>query len=140
MHGMDEAAAHESKKVKRKAAIFLAVIGLFLASLIGYGIHWAFFDMERIPKGALLDEKVSPDGTYTVKAYLSDMGATTSYSVVGELIFNKEHNKTKNIYFQYSQRTAEMHWADHDTVVINGVQLDVPDEVYDWRKNGNFTK
>lgn len=49
-------------------------IGLFLLSLIGYGIHWAFFDMERLPKGTVLAEQVSPDGTYTVRAYLSDMG------------------------------------------------------------------
>jgi Family of unknown function (DUF5412) len=136
LHGMDDDAAHEIKKVKRKVRIFLSVIGLFILSLIGYGIHWAFFDMERLPKGTVLAEQVSPDGTYTVRAYLSDMGATTSDSVVGELIFNKEHNKAKHIYFQYKQHTAEIHWVDHDTVVINGVELDVPDEVYDWRTNG----
>jgi hypothetical protein len=73
LHGMDDDAAHEIKKVKRKVGIFLSVIGL---SLIGYGIHWAFFDMERLPKGTVLAEQVSPDGTYTVRAYLSDMGAT----------------------------------------------------------------
>jgi hypothetical protein len=76
LHGMDDDAAHEIKKVKRKVGIFLSVTGLFILSLIGYGIHWAFFDMERLPKGTVLAEQVSPDGTYTVRAYLSDMGAT----------------------------------------------------------------
>ncbi|MGE8035962.1 DUF5412 family protein [Lysinibacillus sp. AC-3] len=33
----------------------------------------------------MIAESTSPQGTYTVKAYVSDAGATTSYAVLGEL-------------------------------------------------------
>jgi len=57
---------------------------LFVASIIGYGIYWLFFDWSRF-KQDLIAESTSPQGTYTVKAYVSDAGATTSFAVLGEL-------------------------------------------------------
>lgn len=125
------------KKVYRKVLIVLGVWLLFIASIIGYGVYWLFFDWSRF-KQELIAESTSPDGTYTVNAYVSDGGATTSYTVLGELMFNKENKKSKKIYWQYRENAADISWVDDDTVKINGVILDVPNETYDYRDRGKY--
>lgn len=124
----------ENKKKKRNKIlkIFL-VVGIFFIGIVGYGVYWAFFDMNRLPTGEYLTEESSPDGTYTVKAYLTNGGATTSYSIRGELIFNNRKGKAKNIYWNYREETANIEWIDNDTVVINGHTLNVPKEKFDFR-------
>jgi hypothetical protein len=74
------------------------IIPLLILGLLGYGVYWAFFDMNRLPKGDLISKVSSPDGTYTLKVYVSSGGATTDFAVRGELNFNKENKKPKNIY------------------------------------------
>ena len=109
------------------------IIGLLFIALVGYGVYWAFFDMNRLPTGEYLTEETSPNGTYTLKAYVTNGCATTSYSVRGELIFNERNNKAKNIYWNYREDTANITWTDNDTVVINGHSLDVPNDTFDFR-------
>ena len=122
------------KGTKRKKIVKISLIISFLfIGFIGYGIYWAFFDMNRLPTGEYLTEETSPDGTYTVRAYLNNGGATTSYSIRGELVFNKNNSKTKNIYWNYREDTAEIEWMDNNTVIINGHTLEVPNGKYDWR-------
>lgn len=84
--------------------------------------------MNRLPTGEFLTEETSPNGEYTLKAYVTNGGATTSYAVCGELIYNKKENKSKNIYWNYHEGTADIIWKDNDTVIINGRTLDVPIE------------
>lgn len=91
--------------------------------------------MNRLPTGEYLTEEVSPDGTYTLKAYITDGGATTSYSIRGELMLNKQKNKTKNIYWNYREESAVVEWLDDDTVVINGHRLNVPNDKFDFRRH-----
>lgn len=124
----------ENKKKKRNKIlkIFL-VVGILFIGIVGYGVYWAFFDMNRLPTGEYLTEESSPDGTYTVKAYLTNGGATTSYSIRGELVFNNRKGKAKNIYWNYREETANIEWIDNDTVVINGHTLNVPKEKFDFR-------
>ena len=86
-----------------------------------------------LPTGEYLTEETSPDGTYTIRAYRNNGGATTSYSIRGELVFNKNNSKTKNIYWNYREDTAEIEWTDNDTVIINGHTLEVPNERFDFR-------
>lgn len=93
--------------------------------------------MNNLPKGKLISEGKSPDGTYTVKAYLSDGGATVDYSILGELNYNKINKKPKNIYWNYHEEEAVIKWINNDTVVINGHKLNVLNEVFDWRRNIN---
>ncbi|WP_071461078.1 DUF5412 domain-containing protein [Bacillus massilinigeriensis] len=121
------------KKAKRNVlGCFSTVVLLFLA-FIGYGVYWAFYDMERLPTGEYLTEETSPDGKYTLKAYVTNGGATTSYSVRGELVFNEKSHKTKNIYWNYKEESAEISWKHNDTVVINGKILNVPHDKFDFR-------
>lgn len=108
----------------------LMLIILFLA----YGVYWAFFSMSRLPKGELITEVKSPNGTYTVKAYQTNGGATVSYAIRGELNFNTVNKKTKNIYWNYREDKATIEWIDDGTVIINGHELDVPREKFDFRR------
>lgn len=87
-----------------------------------------------MPEGEFLTENISPNGKYTLKAYVTNGGATTSYSVRGELVFNEKKNKTKNIYWDYREERAEIAWRDNQTVVINGHELDVRKDKYDYRR------
>jgi CRISPR/Cas system-associated endonuclease Cas1 len=109
------------------------LLGLLLIALVGYGIYLAFFDMNRLPTGEYLTEETSPDGKYTLKAYVTNGGATTSFSVRGELVFNEKNNKNKNIYWNNREETANITWSDNDTVTINGHSLDVPNDKFDFR-------
>ena len=123
-----------SKRVFMKIVKGLLIVGLLFVALVGYGVYWAFFDMNRLPTGEYRTEEISPDGKYTLKAYVANGGATTSYAVRGELVFNEKGNKTKNIYWNYREDTANITWTDNNTVVINGHSLDVPKEKFYFRK------
>ncbi|MEG6511738.1 DUF5412 domain-containing protein [Desulforamulus ruminis] len=125
----------EIKKAKRRALMVLSLFPLSFLTLLAYGIYWAFFDMNHLPKQELLTAVDSPDGAYTVKAYLSNGGATTAYAVLGELHFNKVNKKPKPIYFNYREEHAKVEWIGPDTVVINGHTLHVPDQTFDYRRN-----
>ncbi|ULL18473.1 hypothetical protein DVH26_30785 [Paenibacillus sp. H1-7] len=120
---------------RNKLNRILISISLLFLCIIGYCVYWAFFDMSRLPRGDYLTEEVSTDGAYTVKAYVSNGGATTSYSIRGELVFNNQKNKMKNIYWNYREATADIEWIDNDTVVINGHRLNVPYDKFDFRNN-----
>lgn len=116
--------------MKRKPfTIFIVIV-----VLLSYAVYWAFFDMDRLPKGELISELESPNGTYTIKAYLTNGGATTSYAIRGELNFNNSRKKPKNIYWNYRIEKAVIEWVDDDTVIINGVKLEVPKGRYDYRR------
>jgi len=123
----------KKKKLYKKIFKVFIIVGLLFTALIGYGVYWLFFDMKRLPTGEYLTEETSPDGTYTLKAYVTNGGATVSYSVRGELVFNEKENKTKNIYWNYREETATITWIDNNTVVINGHSLDVPHDKFDFR-------
>lgn len=124
---------YEKKRFYKKWLKGFIIIGLLFVAMVGYGGYWAFFDMNRLPTGEYLTEELSPDGKYTLKAYVTNGGATTSTSVRGELVFNDEDNKTKNIYWNYREDTANITWTDNNTVVINGHSLDVPNDKFDFR-------
>lgn len=109
------------------------LVGLLFVALVGYGIYWGYYEMNGLPKGEYLTEKTSPDGAYTLKAYRTNGGATVSYAIRGELVFNKRKGKAKNIYWNYREDTANIIWTDNNTVVINGHTLNVPNDKFDFR-------
>ena len=107
---------------------------LFVIIVGAYAIHWAFFDIQRIDGQELINEVVSPDGKYTVSAYLNNGGATTDYAVLCS-VRNNETEKKKNIYWNYHCTEAKIEWNDEDTVIINGVELNVDKDTYDYRND-----
>ncbi|AJD89741.1 hypothetical protein JMA_04240 [Jeotgalibacillus malaysiensis] len=120
--------------VFKKVLIGVLAGFIFMAGVIALVIYWFFNNMDRLPEGEFMTEETSPGGTYTLKAYLANSGATVVYAVRGELVTN-DSGKTKNVYWQYREEEAEIEWLDEDTVVINGIELDVPGERYDYRKD-----
>ncbi|WP_420488240.1 DUF5412 domain-containing protein [Gottfriedia acidiceleris] len=121
------------KRRRLSFKILISVSVLFLV-LIGYGVYWVFFDMNRLPKGDYLTEEKSPNGNYTIKAFVTNGGATTGYAVRGELVYNKE-KKSNTVYWNYRESAADIEWIDNDTVVINGHTLNIPDDKFDFRHN-----
>lgn len=115
---------------------FLKVIILvFIVIVIGvYTINWAFFDIQRIDGQELLNEVISPDGKYTVSSYLNNGGATTDYAVLCS-VKNNQTGKEKNIYWNYHCTEANIEWTNEDTVTINGIELNVTKDTYDYRND-----
>lgn len=126
---------NEPKKFYKQLLKVMMIFGLLLVGLVGYGVYWAFFDMNRLPTGEYLTEETSADGKYTVKAYVTNGGATTAYAVRGELIFNNSNKKPKTIYWNDREEAANISWKDNDTIEINGHSLDVPNDKFDFRRH-----
>ena len=120
--------------------LWMKVLGILLAGLAGIilililVINHFFFSMANLPEGELLTESESPNGEYTVRAYVSMSGATVADAVRGEVVYHQKKDKKKNIYWNYRESTAEIDWIDEHTISINGVKLDVRKDVYDFRK------
>jgi hypothetical protein len=118
----------------------LKVLGILLAGLASIiiilllVINHFFFSMSKLPEGEFLTEAESPNGEYTVKAYVSMSGATVADAVRGEVVYHQKKDKKKNIYWGYRESTVEIIWIDKHTVSINGVKLDVRNDVHDFRK------
>ena len=75
----------------------------------------------------------SPDHSYTITAYLNNGGATTDFAVLCR-VKNNHTQKERNIYWQYHCDYADIMWKDNFIVVINGIELDVRSDSYDYRK------
>lgn len=117
----------------KKYIIIIAIIIFIIVGGVSYVINWAFFDIQRIDGQEYLDKSISPNGTYTVTTYLNNGGATTDYAVLGTLK-NNINGKIKNIYWQYRCEESEMEWLNDETIKINGVELNVKSEIYDYRR------
>ena len=89
--------------------------------------------MENLPEGELIETVYSPDETYKINSYLVSGNATTAFSVRCEVI-EIATEKVRNIYWNYRCERAEIEWLDNINVRINGVDLNVQTDSYDWRK------
>ncbi|MEI5909637.1 DUF5412 family protein [Bacillus spongiae] len=118
----------------KKAVLIGTFVGITVVTMISDGVYWLFYDLDQLPQGEFLTEKISPGGKYTLKAYVTNVGATTSHAVRGELILHEEDDVTKNIYWNDREDTATSNWTDADTVNINGYSIDVPNAQYDYRR------
>ncbi len=110
------------------------IIPLAIVAVLIYAVNWAFFDIQRLKGQELLDEVSSSDGKYTVSVYLNNGGATTDYAVLCS-VRNNETEKERNIYWQYHCTTANVRWLDEKTVNINGKELNVEKDSYDYRND-----
>ena len=57
------------------------------------------------------------------------------YSIRGEVVYNKDFilKKKKDIYWNYHEEKADCTWITDHVVIINGTELDVRYDSYDWR-------
>lgn len=115
------------KTVKRFIALALA-LGLAL-SLVGCGDK----ELQEIKGQEYISKSDSADGNYTVTAYLNDGEENADYAVLCTATDNAS-GETRNIYWCNNCANANIQWVDNETVVINGVVINVKDEGYDYRK------
>nr|WP_246362822.1 DUF5412 domain-containing protein [Paenibacillus alba] len=101
--------------------------------LIGYSIYYFFFSLGHLPRGELVKILESPEKSYTVNLYLVNGGATTDFAIRGELVNNRSAS-SKNIYWAYQESSSELSWVNDHTVIINGHELNVKKDKYDWRR------
>ena len=116
----------------KKTVFVIGIVLLIVITMLGYGVYWGFYDIQRLKGQELIQEVSSPNGTYTVTAYMNNGGATTDYAVLCSVKSN-DQNKEKNIYWQYHCEDASIVWLDDYTVQINGVELNVKKDTYDYR-------
>ncbi len=114
--------------------IIVASVLLIIIAFISYGIYWAFFDIQRLDGQEIIATSDSPDASYTITAYLNNGGTTTDYAVLCAVKNNKT-GKERNIYWNYHCQSSNIQWLDNKTVSINGVELDVTKDLYDYRRN-----
>ncbi|HEX9026902.1 MAG TPA: DUF5412 family protein [Clostridium sp.] len=123
----------------KKKKIIWGIVIIFIVISIGFLIleDTFFYSMTKLPKGDYLSQSTSANGTYTIKTYLYNGGATVDYAVRGELIINTKNNNVKNIYWDYKIDKSDITWEGDDTVIINGHRINLPNGKYDWRKDKN---
>ena len=116
----------------KRTLLIVGIAVLLIVSLLGYGIYWAFYDIQRLEGQEVIQEVSSPNGTYTVTAYLNNGGATTDYAVLCS-VKTDGRNKEKNIYWKYHCEEVSIVWLDDETVKIDGVELNVKRDTFDYR-------
>lgn len=112
---------------KKIVIVVVAVIVLILL------LYFRFFvSMYHLPEGEYLVSSASPEGRYRLNVYISETSLSAP-AIRGELE-DLETQKTKNIYWDYRQETAEIEWMDQNMISINGHEFNYLTEVYDWRR------
>lgn len=109
------------------------LIVMFLAFTIVVGALFIYHQATTLPVGELIRTSSSPNGNYTIMAYLCDGGATTDQAIRAEVL-DDVSGKVRNIYWQYHAYDAEITWLSDTLVRINDVELDARTDVYDYRK------
>ena len=125
--------------IKTKGIIILITVCVIVSVLFIFSAGWFLFSrlsgMNNLPEGELITSADSPDGTYRVSGYLCDGGVTVDHAVRAE-VMTLSTGKHRNIYWEYHCDNLKK-WLDVNTVQINGRQLDVRTESYDYRnRNG----
>ena len=110
----------------------IAIIAAFLIIGIAVIFYCSFISMSNLPKGELIQTTQCDSCGKTVNIYLVNGGATTDYSIRGEVVHNNGHKR--NIYWSYHESAATVSWISCDEVSINGHVLNVNKDRYDWRK------
>lgn len=113
--------------MKNKTTLILLVFIIMLTIT-----SCAMVGMDNLPQGELMETVYSPDGTYRINSFLVSGNATVDFCVRCEVIENSSGEK-RNIYWEYRCESAYIEWIDNTTVEINGKQLNVITDSYDWR-------
>lgn len=122
------------RKLKKFFIAVILIIAVLAVLVIAFVLYHSNIQTISVDDNfKLLGEYSSPDDTYRLSTYCRDGGMTVDYAVLGRLK-NVGTGKEKNIYWQYHCEKADVQWANDTTVVINGVELNVERDIYDYRK------
>ena len=116
-------------KIRNLLILFFPI--LFIMLLV---ILIALYGSIHIPEGKIIASSVSTNGTYQVNAYRWDGGATTDTAIRGE-VKSLATGQKRNIYWKYHEYSAEIKWLSDETVIFNGITLNVKNDMYDYRKD-----
>lgn len=114
--------------------ITLSLVSLCVWAALGFGAYLFVTGgdtIDGVPKGELVYESVSPDGTQTIFFYRTSGGATTDFAMLGE-IEHKGSTERERIFWEYPCEEVTVVW-EKGLVTINDVTLDPVREVYDVR-------
>lgn len=126
--------SNKHRTVFKVAGYFILLFGSLIFGIVLIVNH-LFFNIERVPKGDLLAEEVSPTGDYTVLTYISNGHSTVAPAVRGEVIYHNKNDNKRNLYWAYRIEEGEIEWINEHIVSINGMELDVRKDTYDFRKD-----
>ena len=90
--------------------------------------------IQHIDGQDVIETSTSADGAYTITAYLNSGGATTDFAVLCS-VRDETTGKERNLYWKYHCYDADIHWLSDTVVNINGIELDVSKDTYDYRKH-----
>lgn len=116
----------------KKVSQITGLVFFLIITMLGYNLYEALYDIQSIEGQEIIQEVSSPNGTYTVTAYLNNGGATSDYAVLCSVKTNVQ-SKEKNIYWQYHCKDVSIVWVNDYTVQINDVELNVKTDTYDYR-------
>lgn len=126
--------SNKQRTVLKVAGYFILLFGSLIFGIVLIVNH-LFFNIDRVPKGDLLAEEVSPTGAYTVLTYVSNGHSTVAPAVRGEVIYHNKNDNKRNLYWAYRIEAGEIEWINEHIVSINGMELDVRKDTYDFRKD-----
>ncbi|MBQ3154399.1 MAG: hypothetical protein IJB88_04125, partial [Clostridia bacterium] len=89
--------------------------------------------MEELPEGIKIIDADSNDGVYRATLYMVRDGDAKYYRAAVTTLATGE---TKNVYFDNYTNESTIEWMNNTTLKINGISIDVTDEVYDFRTQG----
>lgn len=116
--------------MKRKKYVLIIVLIICLIPAM-YILIYKSNSIRNIPTGELISQVHSPNKDYKVNLYLIGGNATVDFAIRGELV-NKLGIK-KNIYWSYHEKDSSVRWINDKTIEINDKELNIKNEVYDWR-------
>lgn len=106
--------------MKKVIAVFLLLLVFILSAC------------NLLVKNELIETSWSPNNTYYLEAYLSNPGATGSYSI---LVYMTDNGEKLLIYNKYRCDEVNIQWINDEVVQINGRTLDCSKhEIYDWHQ------
>lgn len=122
------------RNAKRNTLIVLASILVLVVLSISFGVYHFFYSMNALPKGELVKTVESPDHLHEINIYLANGGATTDYTVRGEVEDLNSKDKW-NIYWNYKETDSTAYWVNNSVVEINNHRLNIYKDKYDFRHN-----
>lgn len=113
------------------------IIFLFLCTalaLLAFFIYdFLIVELNELPEGVFLSKYPSPNNKFIARAYLLDEGGATVRTAIRVEIDNG--NEIKTIYWNYDESTVNILWLDNKTIMINGHQLNIFVDTYQWKKD-----
>lgn len=112
--------------IMMKKMLITAVLGLAICCAV------LIYFMNSVADGQYIGSSVSPDKTAKINVYLVSP-ALSDDAVRCECEFI-DSGQRRNVYYAYHWSDASVEWVDEQTVIINGKELNVESDLYDWRK------